>query len=109
MTPTHAIRGKKCYRYYLCCGAHRNGRQSCPSKAIPAEPIERFVLAQIESLGFDPAQTNAKGRAPALPLADQLQLVQLHIERVEYDGAQGKVSIILRPDTSHPLRPQRQP
>src|SRR5208282_531207 len=97
MTPTHAIRGRKCYRYYLCCGAHRHGRQSCPSKAIPAEPIERLVLEQIESLGLDPGLENSEGRAPAQ--AQQLRLVQLRIERVDYDGTQGKVSITFRPNS----------
>jgi len=109
MTPAHAIRGRKCYRYYLCCGARRHGRQSCPSKAIPAEPIERLVLEQIESLGLDPGLENSEGRAPAQ--AQQLRLVQLRIERVDYDGTQGKVSITFRPDslpalpTKYPTRP----
>jgi len=99
MTPTHAMRGSKCYRYYLCCAAHRHRRHSCPSKAIPAESIERLVLEQIGSLGLDPAPGTSKERPTVLPSADQFQLVQLRIERVDYDGAQGKVSIILRPDS----------
>ena len=62
MTPTHAMRGRKCYRYYLCCGAHRR-RQICPSKAIPAEPIERLVLEQIQSLSLcpNPGYTEGQG------------------------------------------------
>jgi len=97
MTPTHAMRGRKCYRYYLCCGAHRHGRQNCPSKAIRAEPIERLVLEQIQSL--EPALGNVQERVPALPPDEQLRLVQLLIKRVDYDGTQGKVSITLRPDS----------
>ena len=99
MTPTHAIRGRKCYRYYLCCGAHRHGRQSCPSKAIPAEPIERLVLEQIQSLSPRPTLGNMEGQA--LTLVEDLRLVRLLIERVEYDGAQSKVTINFRPE-SHP-------
>src|SRR5208282_1931790 len=83
MTPTHAMRGRKCYRYYLCCAAHRHGRQICPSKAIPAEPIERLVLEQIQSLSPcpNPAYTEVQGSTSA----EQLRLVRLLIERVEYD------------------------
>ena len=99
MTPTHAIRGRKCYRYYLCCGAHRHGRQSCPSKAIPAEPIERLVLEQIQSLRPRPTLGNMEGQASTS--VEDLRLVRLLIERVEYDGAQSKVTINFRPE-SHP-------
>ncbi|HLN27708.1 MAG TPA: recombinase family protein [Gemmataceae bacterium] len=104
MTPTHAIHGSKCYRYYLCCAAHRHGRHSCPSKAIPAEPIERLVLEQIQSL--EPALGNVQGRVPALPPDEQLRLVQLRIERVDYDGTQGKVAIAFRPG-SFPALPAK--
>ena len=103
MTPTHARRGAKCYRYYLCCGAHRHGRQSCPSKSIPAEPIERLVLEQIQSLGPDPALGNLEGWTPA----EQLRLVQLLIERVDYDGAQDKVAITFRSDGLPSLAAER--
>src|SRR5208282_2448779 len=97
MTPTHAIRGRKCYRYYLCCGAHRHGRQSCPSKAIPAEPIERLVLEQIESLRPRPTLGNMEGQASTS--VEDLRLVRLLIERVEYDGAQSQVTITFRPES----------
>src|SRR5260370_35638207 len=93
MTPTHARRGAKCYRYSLCCGAHRHGRQSCPSKSIPAEPIERLVLEQIRRLGSDLTPGSLEERAPALPPAEQLRLVQLLIEPVDSDGGQGKGAI----------------
>ena len=101
MTPTHAIRGRKCYRYYLCCGAHRHGPQSCPSKAIPAEPIERLVLEQIQSQGPRSTPGNIAGQASTS--VDHFRLVRQLIERVDYDGAQGKVTITFRPDTLPPL------
>jgi len=97
MTPTHAMRGRKCYRYYLCCRAHRHGRQTCPSKAIPAEPIERLVLEQIQSLS--PCPNRGYTEAQASTSVEQLRLVRLLIERVEYDGAQGKVTISFRPES----------
>ncbi|HEV7225256.1 MAG TPA: recombinase family protein [Pirellulales bacterium] len=48
MTPTHATKHRTTrYRYYLCTGAQRRGWRSCPGKSVPAEQIERLVVAQI--------------------------------------------------------------
>jgi site-specific DNA recombinase len=55
MTPAHTTRkGGLRYRYYTCVHAQKNGWQSCPSKSIPAGPIEQLVLEQIQRLGRDP-------------------------------------------------------
>ena len=52
MTPSHTTR--KCgqrYRYYTCVHAQKNGWQSCPSQAIPAQPIEQLVIEGVVALG----------------------------------------------------------
>jgi site-specific DNA recombinase len=55
MTPAHTTRkGGLRYRYYTCVQAQKNGWQTCPSKSIPAAPIEELVLAQIQQMGRDP-------------------------------------------------------
>ena len=55
MTPSHTSRkGGLRYRYYTCIHAQKNGWQSCPSKSIPAQPIEQLVVEQIQRLGRDP-------------------------------------------------------
>jgi site-specific DNA recombinase len=55
MTPSHTTRkGGLRYRYYTCVHAQKSGWQSCPSKAIPAGPIEQLVIEQIQRLGSDP-------------------------------------------------------
>jgi site-specific DNA recombinase len=55
MTPSHTTRkGGLRYRYYTCVHAQKNGWQSCPSKSIPAQPIEQLVVEQIQRLGRDP-------------------------------------------------------
>jgi site-specific DNA recombinase len=55
MTPAHTTRkGGRRYRYYTCVQAQKSGWQSCPSKAIPAQPIERLVVEQIQRLSHDP-------------------------------------------------------
>jgi site-specific DNA recombinase len=56
MSPTaSSVRGGRRYRYYVCCGAQKRGWASCPSKSIPAEEIEKFVIEQIRSIGRDPS------------------------------------------------------
>jgi site-specific DNA recombinase len=101
MTPTSSSRGGQRYRYYLCCGAHRRGRQSCPSPSIPAPDIEEAVLEQIQHQKPD---LDVRGQTPGA----QLCLVRLWIGRVDYDGTQNKVAITFRPDgfstssTQHP-------
>jgi hypothetical protein len=55
MTPSHTTRkGGLRYRYYTCVQTQKNGWQNCPSKAIPAQPIEQLVIEQIQRLGRDP-------------------------------------------------------
>jgi site-specific DNA recombinase len=55
MTPAHTTRkgGLRC-RYYTCVHAQKDGWQNCPSKSIPAGPIEQLVVQQIQRLGSDP-------------------------------------------------------
>jgi len=93
MTPTSSKHGGKRYRYYLCCGAHRRGRQSCPAKSIPAWAIEETVLEQIQTR--DP-HVDVRTEAPSA----QLHLVRLWIGRVDYDAAQNKVAITFNPTGS---------
>jgi site-specific DNA recombinase len=55
MTPSHTTRkGGLRYRYYTCVHAQKSGWQTCPSKSIPARPIEQLVVEQIQRLGSDP-------------------------------------------------------
>jgi site-specific DNA recombinase len=76
MTPTHTTKGgKKRYRYYVCSGAQKRGWDTCPSKSIPAEGIERFVVDQVKCIGMDPSllgesitQVGSQGRAQVAEL-----------------------------------------
>jgi len=55
MTPSHTTRkGGLRYRYYTCVQAQKSGWQTCPSKSIPAQPIEQLVIEQIQRLSHDP-------------------------------------------------------
>jgi site-specific DNA recombinase len=54
MTPTHATKGGKRYRYYVCSQAQKRGWNHCPSQSVSAGPMERTVLEQIAKIGHDP-------------------------------------------------------
>src|SRR5262249_49065905 len=119
MTPTHTTRhGRLRYRYYVCLNSRRGGRRSCPSPSIPAPQVERCVVEQTRTtfqapamLGATAAKERSAGPAPlpdstcrrlralfgpaweALPAEEQARVLGRLIERVDYDGAQGKLSI----------------
>jgi len=54
MTPSHAAKGVRRYRYYTCTHAQKRGWHACPSKSVPADAIEQLVLERIRELGRDP-------------------------------------------------------
>jgi site-specific DNA recombinase len=99
MTPTSCRHGGKGYRYYLCCGAHRRGRQNCPAPSILGRAIEDAVLEQLQhqAPGVDVRCQTANA---------QLRLVRLWIGRVDYDGTQNKVAITFARNASSPLTNQ---
>lgn len=45
--------GSKRYRYYVCNKAKKRGHKTCPRPSLPAEEVERFVVAQLQSLTID--------------------------------------------------------
>ena len=59
---THSTSGGsgfgKRYRYYVCNKATKLGRKTCPKPSLPAEEIERFVIAQLQSLTIDESLLN---------------------------------------------------
>ncbi len=102
MTASHTRKGNRRYRYYVCAGAQKRGWQSCPAPSIPAGTIEQLVADQIRQLGPDIAW-NFASSWEALPPSEQSRLVHLVVERVDFDGVQGKVTITFHPDGSHVL------
>jgi site-specific DNA recombinase len=110
MTPARVVkRGGHRYAYYVCTGAQKRGWASCPSKSVPAATLERLVLQQL--LEQDAAAPTAGGAPPGggsppalaapldpdrLSVAERDRLVRARLERVEYDGAAGKVALTIR-------------
>jgi site-specific DNA recombinase len=127
MTPSTAKRGKtRRYRYYVCTNAQKCGWSACPSKAVPAGEIERFVLERIAEFAkkadaweaalvqADAAQQPGARNIPdGTVLAQTLsklpsvwsgvrpdvqgRLIALAVEGVDYGGGQGKVAIHFHP------------
>jgi site-specific DNA recombinase len=54
MTPTHTRRRGRLYRYYICLGASRRGRDTCPVRSIAAGEVEGLVLGQVRRLLASP-------------------------------------------------------
>jgi site-specific DNA recombinase len=54
MTPTCTTKGSRTYRYYACVAGHKRGAGTCPSKPVPAGPVEGFVVDRVRAAGRDP-------------------------------------------------------
>ena len=105
MGATYSGKGTVCYRYYICTNAVKRGWATCSSKAVPAAEIERFVLDQLRGMRSGDAELNEHQRHAldaldslngAPPTAAQLDQFRSLVERVEYDGAAGTVTMTLR-------------
>src|SRR5262249_49552985 len=98
MTPAQVRRGNRQYRYYTCSGAQRQGWHTCPSKALPAAAVERYVLEQIAA-----RMPDGRGRVPppASPdSSDPRQRLRACVARIDYDGTTGDVAITLNAPSS---------
>ena len=111
MTPSFACKKKgRRYRLYACVNALKRGGQACPRRYVPALAIEQLVIEQIRELAktkraFSVQDVLTPFRDPSawemLPAAEQARLVQRLVQRVEYDGRQGKVAITFRSLDNH--------
>jgi DNA invertase Pin-like site-specific DNA recombinase len=120
MTPTHARRRGRLYRYYVSTTVLKQGPEACPIRRIPAGEIERAVVDQLRVLLQTPeiivrTWRAARQQDPTIaerdvrealdrfdPLwdelfpAEQARIVQLLVERV--DVAIAGIDIRLRVD-----------
>jgi len=100
MTPSHANRMGKRYRYYVCTGAQKLGWHTCPMPSIAAPALEQVVLGQIKKLVQDAALVEclADQHWQTLPPLQQARLVRGLVERVDFDGSAGKLVVAFHPD-----------
>jgi len=76
--------GKKTYRYYVCHVAQSSGYHACPSKAVPAEQLESFVVDRIQALGRDRELVNQiidRARGNDRDLSEDLKQRRTTLER----------------------------
>ncbi len=95
MVHTYTSKGSRRYRYYVCSNAQQRGRETCPSRSVPAEAIECFIWQQVIGDSDGAAQRSAR---EALSTSQQAERLAGLLERVEYDGRDGDLDIWLRPD-----------
>jgi len=89
MMHTYTSKGNRCYRYYTCYTAQKQGWHACPSKSLPAEQIERFVVEQIRAIGKDPAvmtmaleQARSQGVEETAALESDARIAEREISRI---------------------------
>jgi site-specific DNA recombinase len=107
MTPSHSTKnGTKRYRYYVCSSAQKRGRGTCPSRSLPAGEIEQLVVAQIQSLGRDPAvlhEVLAQARQQEAVRRAECQAEQRNLtkELARHHAELRQLSQQLRPGADH--------
>ena len=102
MTPQHARKEGRCYRYYVSTVTIKRGENDGPIRRVPAGPVEQTVIDQIRRLVRAPEIVARTIRSADLHLdtvrdalaefdriwdelfpAEQARLVRLLVERVE--------------------------
>ena len=68
-------RGKR-YRYYVCNRATKRGHKTCPRPSLPAEEVERFIVAQLESLTIDETLLNDTCHRVSKSIAEKGETIQ---------------------------------
>ncbi|MBF0339874.1 MAG: recombinase family protein [Magnetococcales bacterium] len=114
MRPTFTRKIGRLYRYYVCHGADKHGRETCPLRTVAAGEIDAVVIGQVRTMLSAPEMVvktwqseegiNERDVVAALRKLDpvweelfpveQQRLVQLLIGRVEVE--KGRVQVHLR-------------
>jgi site-specific DNA recombinase len=101
MTPSHATKnGQRRYRYYVCRPLRRS--PACP-RSLPALALENLVLEQLRQGAGEDGATGLDCWG-SLDTREQVGLFRERIQRVDFDGDSGKLSIHLHAhDQKEPL------
>ena len=108
MTPTYAGKNGRRYGYYVCSKAPQRGRSCCPSRALPQEAIDQWVLDRLGEVAREaeePPPFAELARWPSLTAEERQRLLHAWVERVDYDGSQNKGTITFRSSSEkHPSK-----
>jgi site-specific DNA recombinase len=102
MTPQHARKAGRCYRYYVSMVTIKRGENDGPIRRVPAGPVDQAVIEQVRRLVRAPEIVSRTIRSAGLPTAtvrealadfdriwdelfpgEQARLVRLLVERVD--------------------------
>lgn len=99
MTPTYTSRHNKKYRYYLCTKANHSGFSKCDTCSVNANEIEKAVINCVREIIAKNDITQAKiitsDMWDSLFSSEQRRILNLIVERVDYEGSTGSLSITL--------------
>jgi DNA invertase Pin-like site-specific DNA recombinase len=113
MTSASTFRMGRLHRYYRCSTRDKQGKKVCPTKQLPADAIEAFVVDRVQAALSNPAhrpalEVHLKGlglKVPkeglkylwdALTLANQRSLIGLLVEEARVDQFKGSLSVRFR-------------
>jgi len=115
MTSASTRRNGRQFRYYRCTTRDKLGTKSCPTKQLPAEPIEQFVVDRLKEAFENPSRRAALDRYlvhgmgwlpknfpgfaevwATLNLRNQQRLIRLLAEEVVVDERNASLRIRLR-------------
>jgi hypothetical protein len=110
MIATYSAKGERRYRYYVCQTAREKGWQFCQTKSVSADLLEASIAIQLRSQ-LSAAETRQVSQVSdsqwqALLLADAdviPEVIQALIERIDFDGPSGRVSVTLRTPENSPI------
>jgi site-specific DNA recombinase len=91
MMPRAAQEREPRARGYVCAGKRLPGQPPCSAPSVPAQPIERLVLQHVQRL--EPAPEPFRAAWVALGPQQQIESVQRHVARVDYDAVHNKIAI----------------
>ena len=83
MVPSWSRSRGRLYRYYRCSHAEKNGHAACPSKMIPADKVEQFVVEQIRRIGTDPKLQDETFRQAVAQVKAQRRGLRAEAKRIE--------------------------
>jgi len=116
MRPEFTRKGTRRHPYYVCSTLKKRGADACPGSRVAAHALEELVVEQVRVIGRDPKLVAEVARQLAGPVdvddlratlgrfdplwsamttAERAELLQQLVERVEFDGASGKVTVRL--------------
>jgi len=93
MTTASTRKGHNEYRYYRCVTKTKEGREACPSRSLPADAIEAFIIDRIRAVASDRAlagdvlrRLEERVARQRQPLLTERRALPAHIAKLSSEG-----------------------